>query len=55
MSTPPSDQAQFLEVPHNEIVEKLFAGQTEEAAQIMENHIEHAYRAIVGSFVVLQK
>jgi len=40
---------------HNEIVEKLFAGQTEEAAQIMENHIEHAYRAILGSVVVLQK
>jgi DNA-binding GntR family transcriptional regulator len=35
---------------HNAIVEELFSGNLEKAANIMENHIEFTYRAIVRSF-----
>lgn len=34
---------------HHDIIDKLFSGQSEEAARIMEHHIDHAYRAIFAA------
>jgi len=36
---------------HSDIIETLFSGQTELAAQIMEDHIDHAYRTIFDAII----